>query len=86
MLDAAVSGGCRSLTGAAVVMGSAPDHLRVLVRVVQISLCGLDPEARSRLCAKLRSGNHKTAFGAKPAENLTFPLKNTQSQRNSPGR
>jgi hypothetical protein len=37
-----------------------------------------------RPCAKLRSGNHKTAFAAKPPENLTFPQKMRSLDRNSP--
>src|SRR5262249_4539143 len=51
------------------------------------SLCGIGlrtQKARSSLCTKLRSSDHKTAFGAKPAENLTFPHKNARSQTQQP--
>jgi hypothetical protein len=35
---------------------------------------------------KLGSGNHKTAFGAKPAENLAFPYERLGLKHNNPGR
>jgi hypothetical protein len=43
-----------------------------------------EPPSSFPPCANLRSGNHKTAFVVKPAENLAFPHKNAWSQSQQP--
>ena len=43
-----------------------------------------EPPSSFPPCANLRSGNHKTAFVVKPAENLAFPPQNAWSQSQQP--
>ena len=65
---------------------SSRHYFPTIIHRNQIQLNGVGtPQKQYIYSANLRSGNHKTAFVVKPAENLAFPHKTLRLNRNSPG-